>query len=225
MEGVPDIQEEELIVDTEDPNVVLGEGSFGLVLRGKCRGMQVAIKVPKMEDTSQEDLDKFKEEVRMMAKLFHPRIALFMGANIIKDEIKVVTELLDGDVEDLLEAHPNTTLFQRMQWAKQAAEGMAWVHGAGVIHRDLKPSNLLYSKKENSVKICDFGFTIMQNALGSKDVKGSPFWIAPEVLREEGATTKSDVYSYGIILHFFITKERNPFKGYSKSNIVDFFAR
>lgn len=154
MEGVPDIQEDELIVDEDDPNVVLGEGCFGIVLRGRCRGVQVAIKVPKMENASPEDIAQFKEEVGMMAKLYHPRIALFMGANVTKDEVKVrarlvldafpcspcgqvVTELLDGDVEHLLKKDPNVPLYQRMVWAKQAAEGMAWVHGAGVIHRDL----------------------------------------------------------------------------------------
>lgn len=223
MEGVPDIQEDELIVDTNDPDVVIGEGCFGLVLRGRCRGMPVAIKVPKIDDVSKEDLEKFKEEVRMMAKLFHPRIALFMGACFTTEETKVVTELLDGDVEQLLKRNPATSLYQRMVWAKQAAEGMAWVHGAGVIHRDLKPSNLLYSKKENSVKICDFGFTIQQKDVSRSEVRGSPFWIAPEVLREEGATQKSDVYSYGIILHFFVTQQKKPFPG-DWTNVAEFFA-
>lgn len=76
-----------------------------------------------------------------------------MGAAFDGDDITVVTELLDGDLEHICLRDSSISLYQRMVWAKQAAEGMAWVHGAGVIHRDLKPSNLLYSRKENSVKV------------------------------------------------------------------------
>jgi hypothetical protein len=47
----------------------IGEGAFGMVLRGRCRGMNVAVKTPKMEDVSDEDIRQFKEEVRMMAKV------------------------------------------------------------------------------------------------------------------------------------------------------------
>lgn len=54
-------------------------------------------------------------------------------------------------------------------------------------------------------------------------MQGSPFWIAPEVLQSKGATTKSDVYSYGIILHFFITGQKNPFPERDSSDVVGFF--
>ena len=120
-----------------DPNVVLGEGAFGIVYRGKCRGLSVAVKMPKAFDISGEELEQFKDEVRMMAKLYHPRIALFLGACIDGDDVSVVTELLDGDVEELILKSKGLSLYQRIQYARQAASGMAWVHGAGVIHRDL----------------------------------------------------------------------------------------
>jgi serine/threonine protein kinase len=93
--------------------------------------------MPKSFDLTGEQLQEFKDEVRMMAKLYHPRIALFMGACIAGEEISVVSELLDGDIEHVLLRDKSLSLFQRMQYAKQAAQGMAWVHGAGVIHRDL----------------------------------------------------------------------------------------
>ncbi len=64
------------------------------------------------------------------------------------------------DMETLLVADRDVkklSLFQRMEWAKQSAEGIAWLHGAGLLHRDIKPTNLLYHAASQSVKIADFG--------------------------------------------------------------------
>jgi serine/threonine protein kinase len=157
-------------------------------------------------------LTEFMEEVQMMAKLYHPRIALFLGACVNGKEISVVSEMLDGDIEHVILRDSSISLLQRMLWARQAALGMAWVHGAGIIHRDLKPSNLLYSKSENAVKVCDFGFTILvKDKRKAQQTRGSPFYMAPELLRGEGASRKTDVYAFGIILHFLITGELVPF--------------
>ncbi len=75
-----------------------------------------------------------------MTKLYHPNIALFMGAfiNPKAGQIKLVSELLTCDIEKiLLDENIPLTLYERICFAEQAAEGMAWLHGAGVIHCDL----------------------------------------------------------------------------------------
>lgn len=121
---------------------VLGEGTFGVVYKGKCRGCPVAIKVPKsgsnsVEALSEKQLESFKAEIEVMTKLYHPNICLFMGAFIDPKagQIKLVSELLTCDIEKiLLDESVQMTLFERMEYAEQAAEGMAWLHGAGVIH-------------------------------------------------------------------------------------------
>ena len=77
-----------------------------------------------------------------------------------------------------------------------------------------KPSNLLYSRAENAVKVCDFGFTILvKDKAKAQQAKGSPYYMAPELLLGGGASRKSDVYAYGIILHFLVTLNRVPFEG------------
>lgn len=79
-----------------------------------------------------------------MSKLFNPRIALFMGAYIPEvtgEPMIIVSEMLHGDMKTMLAKDAKKkqySLYQRMLWAKQAAEGMTWLHGAGVIHRDFK---------------------------------------------------------------------------------------
>ncbi len=70
----------------------------------------------------------------------------------------IVSEILHGDIKTMLQEDAKKkqySLYQRMLWAKQAAEGMTWLHGAGVIHRDFKPSNLLWDKNTNTVKVWD----------------------------------------------------------------------
>ena len=89
-----------------------------------------------------------------------------------------------------------------------------------------EPSNLLYSKAENAVKVCDFGFTILvRDRAKAQEMTGSPFYLAPEVLQGSGASPKSDVYAFGIILHFLITGERVPFKGATEWAVEDVFRR
>jgi serine/threonine protein kinase len=73
----------------------------------------------------------------------------------------IVTELLEGDLESILR-NPNypISLFDRMKMARDAAQGIAWLHGSNpvIIHRDLKSSNLLFDKNKR-IKVCDFGFS------------------------------------------------------------------
>ena len=138
----PEIKDGEISFNETD---VLGEGTFGVVYKGKCRGCNVAVKIPKsgsasVEALSEKQLESFKAEIEVMTKLYHPNIALFMGAFINPQlgQIKLVSELLTCDIEKiLLDENIPLSLYERICFAEQAAEGMAWLHGAGVIHCDL----------------------------------------------------------------------------------------
>lgn len=127
-----------------------------------------------MEALTEKQLENFKAEILVMSKLYHPNIALFMGAYINPKQgiIKLVSELLTCDIEKILldDAVP-LTLYERLELASQAVEGMAWLHGAGVIHwcalaalfvivrdsltldrSDFKPSNLLYEGAQRAAQ-------------------------------------------------------------------------
>ena len=71
----------------------MGEGSYGVVYRGRSRGFPVAIKIPRLpkgqKQFSEEQLTSFREEIKVMAKLYNPRIALFMGAFVSPTSIKI----------------------------------------------------------------------------------------------------------------------------------------
>lgn len=73
------------------------------------------------------------------------------------------------------------------------------MHDQGVIHRDIKGSNIL-ATKEGSVKLADFGVATRVGPLKDSSVVGSPYWMAPEVIDQSGATTASDIWSVGAVV-------------------------
>ncbi len=173
-----------------------------------------------VEALSEKQIENFKAEIEVMSKLYHPNIALFMGAFINRKagQIKLVSELLTCDIEKiLLDDQVPLTLYERMELAAQAAEGMAWLHGAGVIHCDFKPSNLLYEERTKTVKICDFGLSRLVpygDVLQGAKVRGSAIYIAPEVAQGQGVDHTADVYAFGISLYEFIER-KIPFSHHS----------
>eukprot|EP01091_Cochliopodium_minus_P015519 TRINITY_DN5554_c0_g1_i1.p1 TRINITY_DN5554_c0_g1~~TRINITY_DN5554_c0_g1_i1.p1 ORF type:complete len:560 (+),score=109.56 TRINITY_DN5554_c0_g1_i1:51-1730(+) len=196
----------------------LGGGQFGKVYKGQCLGTEVAVKVAittNGKDYTQQQLEDFKNEVTTMKDLQHERLARLMGAVITPKAVKIVTELL-ADFKPIL--FKEKTLYQRMVYARQVAEGLAWMHGLDKIHSDLKTDNLLYDEKTDSVKICDFGFTIsLDSAQRFNKPRGSWVYVAPEMwifAKKYGLTSEAekfpytkqiDTYAYGILMAEFIT--------------------
>jgi serine/threonine protein kinase len=145
-----------------------------------------------------------------------------MGACTVPGKMMIVTELMRGDLERLiLEEQVNLSMLTRMKMARDAALGMLWLHSSNpqIIHRDLKASNLLVDDNLNC-KICDFGlsqFTPKGKHLidGKEGAKGTPLWMAPEVMMGEPFNEKADVYSFGLILWFLLTKHE-PYEDYDE---------
>jgi len=130
----------------------------------------------------------------------------------------IVTELVPkGNLETLLHDDKiNLPLYLRMRMARYAALGVLWLHESTptFIHRDLKTSNLLVDENMR-VKICDFGLSTVkpQRHLMLKDqttAKGTPLFMAPEVMMFREFNESSDVYSFGVVLWEILTQQE-PF--------------
>lgn len=202
----------------------VGEGSCGTVYHGIWFGSDVAVKVFTNQEYTTELLEDFRKEVAIMRRLRHPNVLLFMGAVYSPRHLSIVTEFLPrGSLFRLL--HKNT---QRMDWRRRlsmiidVARGMNYLHHRNppIVHRDLKSSNLLVDKNW-TVKVGDFGLSRMKHTtyLTSNSGKGTPQWMAPEVLRNELSNEKSDVYSFGVILWELAT-EQIPWEGFNAMQVV-----
>jgi len=189
----------------------LGKGAFGVVYKGTIFGKAVAIKKLNKQDFSSEVLEEFVKEVKVMCRIRHPNVVLFMGACTDPGHLAIVTELLPkGSLETLLKN--NTCLpFQKFAMAKDVALALNWLHcSQGILHLDLKPANLLVDENWN-VKLADFGLSSLKHNVQSGQMVGTPWFMAPEILLQKQYDEKADVYSFGIVLWQMYTNELQPY--------------
>ncbi|KAL3681993.1 hypothetical protein R1sor_000015 [Riccia sorocarpa] len=202
----------------------IGQGSAGTVYHGMWLGSDVAVKVFTGQEYTLELLEDFKKEVAIMKRLRHPNVLLFMGAVTSPEHLSIVTEFLPrGSLFRLL--HRNTQGLdwkRRLRMALDVARGLNYLHNTTppIVHRDLKSSNLLVDKNW-TVKVGDFGLSRLKHStyLSAKSGRGTPQWMAPEVLRNEPSTERSDVYSFGVILWELATEEI-PWNGLNPMQVV-----
>uniref|UniRef100_A0A0D3BA04 non-specific serine/threonine protein kinase n=1 Tax=Brassica oleracea var. oleracea TaxID=109376 RepID=A0A0D3BA04_BRAOL len=179
--------------------------SCGTVYRGLWFGSGVAVKVFSKEEYSEEVIQSFRQEVALMKRLRHPNVLLFMGAVTSPQRLCIVSELLPrGSLFQLLQKKTSKLDWRwRIHMALDIARGMNYLHCCSppIVHRDLKSSNLLVDRNL-TVKVADFGLSRVKHEtyLTTKSGKGTPQWMAPEVLRNESADEKSDIYSFGVVL-------------------------
>ncbi|CAI9102465.1 OLC1v1000744C1 [Oldenlandia corymbosa var. corymbosa] len=202
----------------------IGLGSYGEVYHADWNGTEVAVKKFLDQDFSGAALDEFRREVRIMQRLRHPNVVLFMGAVTRPPNLSIVTEFLPRGSLYRIIHRPQCQIDEkrRIKMALDVAKGMNCLHTSipTIVHRDLKSPNLLVDKNWN-VKVADFGLSRLKHNtfLSSKSTAGTPEWMAPEVLRNEPSNEKCDVYSFGIILWELATL-RLPWSGMNPMQVV-----
>ncbi|KAJ4961528.1 hypothetical protein NE237_021438 [Protea cynaroides] len=202
----------------------IGFGSYGEVYHGEWHGTEVAVKKFLDQDLSGDALEEFRSEVRIMKRLRHPNVVLFMGAVTRAPNLSIVTEFLPRGSLYRLIHRPNNQLDERrrLRMALDVARGMNYLHNCTpvIVHHDLKSPNLLVDKNW-VVKVCDFGLSRIKHStfLSSRSTAGTAEWMAPEVLRNEPSDEKCDVYSYGVILWELSTLQQ-PWGGMNPMQVV-----
>ncbi|KAL3631716.1 Serine/threonine-protein kinase edr1 [Castilleja foliolosa] len=221
---IDDVGECEIVWEHLDLGERIGLGSYGEVYHADWNGTEVAVKKFLDQDFSGAALDEFKREVRIMRRLRHPNVVLFMGAVTRPPNLSIITEFLPrGSLYRIIHRpHCQIDEKRRIKMALDVAKGMNCLHTSipTIVHRDLKSANLLVDNNWN-VKVCDFGLSRLKHNtfLSSKSTAGTPEWMAPEVLRNEPSNEKCDVYSFGVILWELATLKL-PWSGMNPMQVV-----
>ncbi|XP_040375570.1 uncharacterized protein LOC112166064 [Rosa chinensis] len=195
----------------------LGEGGFGSVYKGLlATGQEVAVK--RLSKNSGQGLEQFKNEVMLIAKLQHRNLVRLFGYCIHAEEKMLIYEYLPNKSLDffIFDRHSSSLLDwkERFEIIIGVARGILYLHQDSrlkIIHRDLKASNALLDSTMNP-KISDFGLAKMfgedQIQATTNRVIGTYGYMSPEYAMEGRYSTKSDVFSYGVLLLEIISGKR-----------------
>jgi serine/threonine protein kinase/ABC-type phosphate transport system substrate-binding protein len=193
----------------------IGMGSYGMVYKGKWKGVEVAVKRFIKQKLDERHMLDFRAEMAFLSELHHPNIVLFIGACVKRPNLCIVTEFVkQGSLKEiLLNNGIKLTWNQKLGLLRSAALGINYLHSLHpvIVHRDLKPSNLLVDENWN-VKVADFGFARIKEENVTMTRCGTPCWTAPEIIRGEKYSEKADVYSFGVIMWEVLTRKQ-PYAG------------
>ncbi|KAL9938366.1 hypothetical protein V8E36_002989 [Tilletia maclaganii] len=180
----------------------LGKGAFGSVFRGLnwTTGETVAVKQIKLGNIPKSELSEIMSEIDLLKNLKHPNIVKYLGSEKTNDFLFIILEYCEnGSLQHFCKRFGVFPEGLVGVYIAQVLEGLMYLHDQGVIHRDIKGANIL-TTKDGSVKLADFGVATRTGALSDFAVVGSPYWMAPEVIDQSGATTASDIWSVGCVV-------------------------
>ncbi|GAV89239.1 Pkinase domain-containing protein/Stress-antifung domain-containing protein [Cephalotus follicularis] len=204
--------------DNFSDNKKLGQGGFGAVYKGTLPdGQEIAVK--RLSRNSHQGELEFKNEVMLVAKLQHRNLVRFIGFSMEREERLLIYEYIPNSSLDHFIYDPNKRLL--LDWAtlykiiEGVARGLLYLHEDSrlrIIHRDLKPSNILIDAEMNP-KISDFGmarlFAVDQTQDNTRRIVGTYGYMAPEYVMRGRLSTKSDVFSFGVLVLEIISGHKN----------------
>ncbi|GFR46796.1 hypothetical protein Agub_g8428 [Astrephomene gubernaculifera] len=190
---------------------LLGKGTYGTcrIVTDRLTGRRYACKsIPKSRLATTKDVQKVKREVAIMEHLEgHPNIVAIENVFEDRKDVHIVQELCSGGelFDSILEHHHYSERHAATAF-RAIARIVAHCHSMGVMHRDIKPENFLLSSrdKDATIKGTDFGLScFFKEGQTFKEVVGSPFYVAPEVLRR-CYDKRADIWSLGVLLYIML---------------------
>ncbi|XP_012136523.2 insulin-like receptor-like isoform X2 [Megachile rotundata] len=217
----------------------LGNGSFGMVYEGIARDIvegkpevRCAVKTVNKDATDRERIE-FLNEASVMKGFDAHHVVKLLGVVTRGQPTLVIMELMvNGDLKTYLRSHrPDTCenanvppkLDRILQMAIEIADGMAYLSTKKFVHRDLAARNCMVAE-DLTVKVGDFGMTrdIYETDYYRKGSKGflPVRWMAPESLKDGMFSSRSDVWSYGVVLWEMVTFASQPYQGLSNDQVL-----
>eukprot|EP01111_Echinosteliopsis_oligospora_P019831 TRINITY_DN979_c0_g1_i2.p1 TRINITY_DN979_c0_g1~~TRINITY_DN979_c0_g1_i2.p1 ORF type:complete len:565 (-),score=150.33 TRINITY_DN979_c0_g1_i2:183-1877(-) len=178
----------------------IGEGSSGTVFSGDDNKSkkEVAIKVIPYKNNGQQM--GIQNEIYMMKTTRHRNVVEYMDCYLVEDQLWVIMECLQGGSLTEVISICQMTEPQIAAVCREVLQALTFVHSLHRIHRDIKSDNILLST-EGEVKLADFGYCaqLTEKTQKRNSVVGTPYWMAPELIRGMDYGTGVDIWSLGIL--------------------------
>uniref|UniRef100_A0A7N0V6Y0 mitogen-activated protein kinase kinase kinase n=1 Tax=Kalanchoe fedtschenkoi TaxID=63787 RepID=A0A7N0V6Y0_KALFE len=237
---------------------LIGWGAFGRVYMGMnldsgellaIKQVSIAVNSASKEKT-QAHIKELEEEVKLLKNLSHPNIVRYMGTAREDDSLNILLEFVPGgSISSLLGKFGSFPEPVIRMYTKQLLLGLTYLHKNGIMHRDIKGANILVDNK-GRIKLADFGASKkvveLATMTGAKSMKGTPYWMAPEVIVQTGHSFSADIWSVGCtviematgkppwsqqyqevaaLFHIGTTKSHPPIPEHLSSEAKDFLLR
>ncbi|XP_062012092.1 mitogen-activated protein kinase kinase kinase 3-like [Rosa rugosa] len=170
---------------------LIGSGAFGRVYMGMNTesGELIAVK--------EAHTKVLQDEVRLLENLSHPKIIRCLGTEREDETLTMLLEYVPGgSIQALLEKFGSFSVPVIKRFTKQLLLALEYLHKKGIIHGDIKGANILVDNK-GRIKLADFGASKQAAVSGAKPTRGTPYWMAPEVIRGTGHDFSADIWSVG----------------------------
>ncbi|RIB25878.1 kinase-like domain-containing protein [Gigaspora rosea] len=203
------------VVSPGDPTALyskirkVGQGASGSVYVAKSLSSNAKVAIKQMDLSHQPRKELIVNEILVMKESQHPNIVNYLDSFLVKsNELWVVMEYMEGGA--LTDVIDNNTLEEDQIAAIcfETCKGLQHLHGQNIIHRDIKSDNVLLDAFGH-VKITDFGFCAKLTDQKNKraTMVGTPYWMAPEVVKQKEYGAKVDIWSLGIMAIEMIENE------------------
>ncbi|PNS18583.1 hypothetical protein CAC42_5122 [Sphaceloma murrayae] len=226
MERLRDVVSKEKPLDSYNKQKKIGQGASGSVYVARIResatspkarqllrenGPRAQVAIKQMDLRNQPRKELIVNEIIVMKDSKHPNIVTFLDSFLQEEtnELWVVMEFMEGGaLTDVIDNNPSIGEDQIATICLEVCKGLIHLHSQQIIHRDIKSDNVLLSSR-GFVKITDFGFCAKLTDTRNKraTMVGTPYWMAPEVVKQKEYGSKVDIWSLGIMAIEMIESE------------------
>ncbi len=202
---------------------MLGRGGMGEVYKAfdLILNQVVALKFLNPSQVSEAALARFRNEVRIARQVSHPNVCRVYDLGMVEGLHFLSMEFIDGeDLSSLLRRIGRLPQDKAMEFTRKICAGLGAAHERGVLHRDLKPANIMIDGR-GQPRITDFGLAALAAEIPLSDLRsGTPAYMSPEQKAGKEVTTRSDLYSLGLVLHEMFTGKARRDSQSAPSEIV-----